>query len=205
MTIGSDIAEALSDIGIGFTILRDSGNISGEYLEYRIIQTQATEPFISDPLEATTAHNTETKPGDVLVFENDVVAIVMDQVAEVFENETISNASILWHANVSGELKRFSGEAWDYSYSYEHESSFYSVKSDCYGLLTEKRTELLQDESAGQIEVTSQMLYLPSSYGAQELDRYEPVSGEYYKIESIEKRQFANIDVCRISEDTRQS
>ena len=35
------------------------------------------------------------------------------------------------------------------------------------------------------------------------MDRYEAVSGEFYRVETIKKRRYSGIDVVELGEDTR--
>ena len=48
MTIGPDIAEAIDEVGTSFIIVRDSGNVTGEYLYFKP-NAQVTKPFIATP------------------------------------------------------------------------------------------------------------------------------------------------------------
>jgi hypothetical protein len=63
--------------------------------------------------------------------------------------------------------------------------------------------DLDTDEQLGLIGIKKDELYIPKSYGIQVLDRYQPVSGEYYQVESIKIRRFPGVDVAILGEDTR--
>ena len=82
---------------------------------------------------------------------------------------------------------------------------FVSIKSDAYSLLTEPLfSGYLDTESElANIGIERQELYIPSSFGIQTLDRFEPTSGEYYIVESIRTRRFPGVDVVVLGEDTR--
>ena len=206
MGTGDDIKGALQDVGTSYTLIRDAGHISGEYLDFEL-NTQVTKPFIREFfLEAVLPYDTEVIAGEVIRFNDDGRAfLVMNRTPAKFEDETISYESVLFKCNVSGELKRFSGETWD-AQTYRHKSAWELIRSDCYGLLTEKLfgTDLIQDEEAGQLGVEAQVVYIPHVIGVQALDRYEAVSGEYYKITFVEERKFDAVDVCHVEEDTRE-
>jgi len=205
MTIGDDLKSTFGEVGSSFTVIRAGGNVIGQYLDYDL-NAQVTKPFIREYfLEASIGYDADIVAGDVI--EIDVLEknyLIMNMTSQVFENEVISKEAVLYKCNVSGELLRFSGEGWDSSY--RHRQQWDTVKSDAYGLLTEKLfgTDLTQDEQLGQMGLEASILYLPSNYGAKPLDRYEYVSGEFLKIQVVEKRKFDNIDSCQIAEDTRQ-
>ena len=55
----------------------------------------------------------------------------------------------------------------------------------------------------GTIGIEKHEMYIPSIYYVQELDRFSPASGEYYRVESIKQRRFKGVDVVVLSEDTR--
>lgn len=207
MGIGDDLKTVLSEVGSAFTIIRDAGNVSGEYLDSEV-NRQVTKPFIREFFtEATLAYDTDAVAGDVI--EIDILEkqyLVMNKTPEMFEDAINTQECVLYKCNVSGELLRFSGEGWLIDTTYQHNQQWDTEKSTAYGLLTEKLfgSDLTQDEELGQIGVEAHELYLPSSYGATALDRYEYSSGEFLKIEVVEKRKFDNIDICHIAEDTRE-
>ena len=206
MTIGPDIKEVLSEVGTAFTIKRDSGDVTGEYLDYTP-NTQVTKPFIREFfMEVMLSYDTVANAGDII--ELDVPAqhyIVMNLTPDMFENEIIKKDGVIYKCNVSGELLRFSGEAdWPDS-TYRKLEHLQLVRADCYALLTspEFGGELDENEPIGYLNMDEQELYLPSSVGIKELDRYQPVSGEYYKVTAVKKRRYPNVDVALLSEDTR--
>lgn len=203
MSIALDIKLVLEEIGTSFVVKRDSGDVSGGYLDYEM-NRQVTKPFIREFfLEATFQHDSVAVNGDVIEFSDGRRFLVMNDTAENFEDTLISREVVLYMANVSGELLRASGEV--FTSNYRRETSWDTVKSDCYALLTNRLfgTDLQQDEELAQIGIESQILYLPTSIGVQSLDRYQPQSGEYYKIEQVIKRYFPAVDVCYLAEDTR--
>jgi len=205
MSLGEDIEEAIEDVGTAFTILRDSGDVTGEYLDFEI-NTQITKTFIREFfLEATLSYNTSAIAGDLIKFDiTENVYLVMNKTPELFENAIITNECTLYKANVSGELLRPSGEAWD-TQTYHKETQWNSIKSNCYALQTEALYghDLDTDEELGLIGVENHELYIPHSTGVQKLDRYESVSDEYYRVETIKTRRYGNVDVIELGEDRR--
>jgi len=203
MSISLDIKLVLQEIGTSFNVKRDSGDVSGGYLDYEM-NRQVTKPFIREFfIEATFQHDSVAANGDVIEFSDGRRYLVMNDSPENFENELISRETVLYMCNVSGELLRASGEVWDTNY--RRGTSWEAVHSSCYAVLTSRLfgTDLQQDEELAQIGIESQVLYLPSSLGARSLDRYQPASGEYYKVEQVIHRYFPAVDVCYLAEDTR--
>ena len=205
MTIGDDIADVLGEVGSAFTILRDSGNVTGEYCEI-ILNAQVTKPFIFSYFrEVTLQHDTEAVSGDVLEFAiTGDRFLLMSANAEEFQNEIVTMNGVLYGANVSGELLRPSGERWP-NQTYHKEQGWEVIKDDCYALLTESLYghELNTDEEIGQLELQKNEMYIPASVGIQVGDRYRPVSGEHLKVETIKPRRYKAVAVCQVVEDTR--
>ncbi len=205
--IGDDIKEVFGEVGVSFKIIRDSVDLSGEFLD-SASNEQITKPFIREFfLEASLSFDTLVIDGDVIEFlpsgETGEKYLVMNKTAEIFENEVIGFAGVLYRSNVSGELLRPSGEsAWDDSY--RKKTEFEVVRSVSFGLQTEPLFGgELEDVELGLINIEKHELYLPSRYGVKELDRYSPVSGEWYRVESIKTRRYKGVDVVVLGEDTR--
>ena len=206
--VGLDIKDVLEEIGTSFTYLvrPDSGELGTQYLDYEM-NRQVTKPFIREYfLEAMFPYDTDAVGGDVIKFLDGRIFMIMNITDENLFNESLGKEAVLYKCNVSGELRRASGEAsWDTTYSYQRSTVWESIAIPAYGLLSEKLfgTDLEQDADFGQISLEAQILYLPNSYGAKVLDRYSPKSGEYYKIQAIRTREFDSVDVCHVVEDTR--
>lgn len=208
MSIGPDIKEVLEEIGSPFTILRTT-TISGEYLRHKP-NKQVTKPFILEFfLETELAYDTQVVPGDVInVPTLNSKYLVMHRQGLDLEGEVYKYDSILYKANVSGEILRevLSGDDdADFVQTYHRETVWTSVKTTAYGLLTESffGNELDQQDFA-QLKIARNELYLPSSYGIRVMDRYSPASGEYYKVTAVKKRVYSSVDVVNVEEDTRQ-
>jgi len=204
--IGEDIKSVYIDVGVSYNILRDDEEISGEYCVYKI-NRQVTKPFIQEFfLEAQLPHDTQLVPGDLLEFQTDKrVFMLMNKNPTMFEDEIVNYQGILYKCNVSGELFTPSGEIWD-PQTYHKVTVWKQKKAVCYGLQTEPLFghDLETDEELGQIGIERHQFFVPHSVGIETLDRYEPVSGEYYKVEEIKRRRFPGVDVVELSEDTRE-
>jgi len=205
MSATDSIKNALEKAGFGVTYLRSSGNVSGEYMDAEP-NAQITKPFIREFFqEVMLSYDTVANVGEVI--RNDVTNdcfLLMNKTASILKNDVIFFDGVLYKCNVSGELFRPSGEAgWDSSY--RKTTSWETIESDCYALQTEPLhgIELGVDEELANIGIENHELYIPSSIGIQQLDRYQPMSGEYYKVNSVKKRRFPGVDVALLEEDTR--
>ncbi len=204
-TLGDDIKAVFTEVGTAYNIIRDAEVLSGEFLD-ETLNRQVTKPFVKEFfLEVSLPFDTRAVGGDVIQFTEDSRTFLIVHInPEDFENASVTQESVLYKANVSGELLRPSGEGWDSNYQPQMDVMT-SVQTSVYGLLTERLfgPDIEQGVVIGQIEIEGQSLYMPSRYGVQPLDRYQVGSGEYYKIEAIEERRFNGVDVCKIVEDTR--
>ncbi len=205
MTVGEDIKDALRDIGSLITIFRDSGNLSGEYVDTET-NAQVTKPFVREYfLEAMVSYDTDLISGDA--FEMDITGIrylLMNKTPFMVENGVGNYDSVFYKCNVSGEILRPSGEV--RSTDTLRIVPVYDVeKSNCFALLTEPlfSGDLETHEELGLLGIKKEELYIPSSFGIKVLDRYQPVSGEYYVVESIKAHRFPGVDVAILGEDTR--
>ncbi len=201
--IGIDIKEAYVEVGTAFTIIRDAEDLSGEYLDFDI-NRQATKPFIRGFfLECSLPFDTSGETGDILSFDTTQDKyLVINKTPDVFENEIIEYSGVLYRCNVSGELFRPTEAR---SEQYRTGTTWATIKTNAHGLQTETLfgTDLDTDEELGLLGLESDELYLPKSYGAQVLDRYQPSSGEYYRVESIKTRKFPGVVVIKLGEDQR--
>lgn len=208
MSIGLDIKLVLEEIGTAFNIKTPSGeaDTTGGYLDYEM-NRQVTKPFIREFfLESVFPYDTDVITGDVIELQDGTVRrfMIMNKTVENLEGEGLAHEAVMYLCNVSGELLRPSGEVFD-SHTYRRDTAWEEVQTESYALLTDRLfgTDLLQDEELGQIGIEAQVLYIPHRVGARPLDRYQPTSGEYYKIELVAERRFPGVDVCYLAEDTR--
>jgi hypothetical protein len=201
---GEDILEAFEDIGTSFTILRPGTDFDPEYLNSQL-NRQVTKPFTREFFrEGTLPYNTEAVAGDIIAFEpTGEKFLITNRTPKVFENQIISYECVLYKCNVSGELRRYSGETFDGDYRLVR--VFETIQSNCYALMTEGLFGhgIESDEELARFGLANQECYMPLSYDPRLEDRYEPVSGEYYVVESVKKRRFENVALLELKEDTR--
>ena len=210
MSAATSIKNGLRKAGISITILRDSGDVTGEYANVEPNQ-QVTKPFIKEFfLEALMSYDTVAIPGDVIEFDTSGDRyLLMNKIPSFVKNAVILNDGVLYKCNISGELFRPSGEdAWDSEY--RKRTQWETVSGDtgltCHALQTEPLhgIEIESDNELGQIGIENHELYVSSSFGIRQLDRFQPGSGEYYKVSSVKKRRFPGVDVALLEEDTRE-
>lgn len=205
MTIGPDIEEAIKEVAVGFTILRDNGNITGEFLRSEP-NAQITKPFIREFfLESVFTYTSVVEVGDVIEF--DVTGdkyLVMNKTPEIFENEVILYNGVLYKCNVSIDIRR-PDDTGGRDAQYHKKTSWSLVKASVNALLVTPLygIDLETDEELGLIGVKELELYIPTSIGLQELDRIIISSTEYYRIETVKKRRYSAVDICDIGEDVR--
>src|SRR5574343_394455 len=115
MGIADDIKAAYIEVGTEYEVLKPTGaQYSGEFLMAES-NAQVTKPFVREFfLEAAMPFDTNAAPGDVITFTpTGIRYLLVTKTAELVENALIEHSVVLYKANVSGELLRFSGEARD--------------------------------------------------------------------------------------------
>ena len=202
MSLGPDIKLVYDEIGTQINVL---GGASGEYIDFEI-SAQATKPFIREYfLSGNFQYETQAEAGSIVEFVNTAdYYMVMNKTAEQFENEVIEYNCVLYKCNVSGEILRPSGEVWD-AQTYHKVQQFSLVDSNCYALQTEPMygNDMDLDEPFGASDIKKVFLYIPKSYELQRLDRWQPVSGEYYMVDTILPRRYPAVDLVILEEDNR--
>jgi len=201
MSIGLDLKNTLIEVGSHLSLSGEIG--SGEYVDFEP-NAQVTKPFIREFfLEATFPYDTSGETGLVVNLDDVGDFLLMNKIPEKFENETFQYNVVLYRCNVSGELWRPSGETRDNYYHQEME--FEKISPTVFGLQTDPLfgNIIEEDEELGVLGISRNELYLPTYYGIQPHDRYQPASGEYYLVETVLPRRFTGIDVVRLGEDNR--
>jgi len=202
---GDRITSALEKVGSPYTIIRSAGNISGEYATFEYV-SQATKPLSLEHFrKADVACNTSIVAGDVIDFaETSERFLIMNMLPDLFKGDIIVYGSIWYKCNVSsGELLRPSGETW--GSDYHKETQWETIKDDCDAMQVAALygNSLEDDQEMALLGLQKDEVYLPHSVGAQPLDRFQPASGEYYMVGTIESRRFPGVDVLIVHEDHR--
>jgi hypothetical protein len=203
MSIGPDIKEVLAEVGIGFTIVRDSGDITGGYFTSKP-NTQVTKPFIQEFfLEARLSYDTVAVVGDIIQLDvTSDIYIVMNKAPRLFENAVFENNCILYKCNATANILRPSDVRGD---DYHMRTIWEAFASGINVLITTPLYghSLEADEELGLIGLELHELYIPSSVGIRSLDRIRISSSEYYRVETVKKRRYSAVDVVQLGEDVR--
>jgi hypothetical protein len=129
----------------------------------------------------------------------------MNLTPDLFENEVYEYQGVLYKCNVlAGKLERFSGEDWD-DQTYKKDFVWDVIDDAIFALQTESLFghSLETDVELGMLGLERHELYIPSSYGIKALDRFTPVSGEFYMVTTIKSRRYDGIDVAELETDRR--
>jgi len=208
MSVGEDIKDALTEVGVTYTILRDSGDIDGEYglLEY---SAQVTKPITIEHFRrGMTPYDTQITTGDVVEFPViDERYLATNMLAELFENEVAHYDTVFYKCNISsGKLMRPSGERWDDPLDqYHKETEWETIKSGVNAMQVAALygNDLEAEEEIALLGLNKNEVLVSHSVGARVLDRWQPASGEYYQVSVIETRRYPDIDVLIVEEDHR--
>lgn len=202
---GDGIKKAHIAVGLTFTVIRDSGNLTGEYCIIKQ-NRQVTKPFIREFFQEARFHyDTEVIAGDVIQTSDGRHFIVMNLIPSALINEVIENEVVLYKCNVSGQIMRFSGES-DWNDDYDLQHPMVVIRENAYALMTEALfgNDLESDEELGHIGLKNSELYIPGTYGIQVHDRYNAISGqEQYMVNTLSKRKYDNVNVALVGEDNR--
>ena len=209
MTIGFDIKDVYREVGAAYAATRPGPGSSGEietgYLDFEL-NRQVTKPFIREYfIEASLPHDTIAGVGDVIEFTADGRKfLLMNLTPDLFENEVFEYQGVLYKCNIlAGKLERFSGEEWDSNYKKDF---VWDLIDDAIpALVTESLFghSLETDVELGMLGLERHELYISASYGIKTLDRFTPVSGEFYMVTTIKSRRYDGIDVAELETDTR--
>lgn len=202
MTLGDDYKEVIYEIGSQFTIIRDSGNVSGEFVRIKL-NAQVTKPFIREFfVEADFSYDTAVIAGDVVVLGDGRAFLVMNITPHLFEDEAYRRTAVLYKSNVIGTLYR----PREIKVGYNTRIVWQIVKQSVYGLFTESYYghELNDDAPVGPVTSLAMDGYIPHTVGCKKGDRLWISDSEYYQAESIMTRRYDNVDVVQFGEDTRE-
>ena len=208
MSVGLDIKDALEEVGVAYTIIRDTGNISGEHglLE---ASSQTTKPLTLEHFrKSMLPYDTQIVTGDVVRFDVvDETYLATNMLPELFENAVAHYDTVFYKCNIlSGELLRPSGETWDDPMNQYHKDTEWEVvKSGIKAMQIAALygNELDTDEQLALLGLKKDEVLIPHSIGVHVMDRWQPVSGEYYQVSMVETRRYPNIDVLMVEEDQR--
>lgn len=206
MAIADDIKAAYIEVGTEYEVLKPTGEqYSGEFLMAEG-NSQVTKPFVREFfLEAALPFDSNAESGDLITFtETGIKYLVVTKTADLAENALIEHSTVLYKSNVSGELKRFSGESRDAQLRIV--PVWDTIRSPAYGTMVESLYggELDEREAFVNQPIYRYEMYVPSAYGIKIDDRYSPVSGEHFRVFQVKAWSFEGIDIALLEEDTRE-
>jgi len=205
MSIGPDIKEVLAEVGSAITIIRDGGNITGEYTMYAS-NAQVTKPFIREFfLEGVLSYDTAAVIGDVIEFNTSGDKfLLINKSPAILENETYKYDSVFYKTNIVADILRPTSSTRPVQ-TYHSATVWEYVKRQVNILITTPLYghELDIDEPIGQMSLEVHEMYIPTSVGIRVQDQVRVSHQEFYKVDSIKPRRYDGIDVVELSEDTR--
>jgi len=205
MTTAGDIKDIIIAAGAAFTIIREAGNVSGEYATYTLTN-QATKPITLEHFrQGYMPHDTNAAAGEVVEFDDtNERYLLTNKLPSILWNDVVRYSAVFYKCNVnSGELLRPSGEVRDDQYHMK--TQWEPIKNNCDAMQVASLygNDLEEDKALGLLGLKKDEVYIPHSVGAQVMDRWQPASGEYYQVSVISTRRFPGVDVLIVEEDNR--
>ena len=212
MGIQQDLKAVFEEVGMGYTILRSGGNITGEFLDYTP-NTQVTKPFtIEHQLQVEFAFDTKAVVGDILQFTNDGRKyIVMHINEETFENSTITKSGVLYRLNVVVNITRLPA-----AIDYKTAATWTDVLLNVDALLESKEYGARIDTTPKPIEGIPRftfVAYMPNSVPVVKDDRitvqgYVPrfpnTAVQHLRVDQVDDFTFRGTTVLYLREDARK-
>lgn len=203
--IGPDISEVINELGVAVEILRTPTNIA-EKIIYDM-NSQATKPFIREfHRDGSFSSDTKIESGDILhVLKTEEHLMVMNKTPDMFENEIVEYASVLYKTNFPSTAKIATPGPQVRGADYNLTESWIDTVAKAYGVIADKLqgSNIDQEEPTGQIQIWAIEAFVPASYDVKPLDRLYISATEYYKIEKVEKYRYPGILALDLVEDTR--
>jgi len=205
MSIALDVKDAIIEAGVATTILRDSGNVTGNYIKYDL-NAQVTKPFIREHfIELMLPSDYPAEVGEIIQVDvSGIKYMLMSTTPNMFENSVSYYSAVMYKTNVVVDVKRPSEDDWP-TQTYHKVTEWTTVAADVNALLSDPLfgTDLETDQQIAFYDVFVGELYIASSVGIEVNDRIRIVSDEYYKVETVLRNRFNGVDVCKVVEDSR--
>jgi hypothetical protein len=205
MSIGPDIKNTLVEVGSSYTILRDSGNITGEHI-WTKPNAQVTKPFIREFfLEGWFSYDTEAVVGDILEMDTSGKKfLVMNKTPDLLENQIYRYSVVLYMCNIVADVLRPTDQDPDDRWRVSTEWSYVARGINCLITTPLYGHELTREDEIGFLEIEVYEMYAATSIGIQALDRIRISSNQYYKVETVKPWRYEGVDVFELREDTRE-
>jgi len=205
VSIGPDVADVLDELGAAFTIhYVDGSTATGEKLDYDTFPEHSSEFIRMFFFAVTLIYNTIVVKGNIISLHG-MYFLVTNLTPTLFEDAVVDNIAVLYRCNISGGIiQRFSDDP-GFDADFKRVSNWADVYSNIYALQTEDRfdTSLDDFDDVMKVPAGTQILYLTGEYVLKVGDRWRVSATEYYKVETISVRRLDNINIVKLSVDTR--
>jgi hypothetical protein len=208
MSLGDDVRDAYIETGTGYVIKKSGeADSASEFCSYDVPE-QVVRPFPREfILEGAFPYDTAVNEGSVIKFSDGRHFMVLSKIGVQFANALYEYQTQIIKCNVvNGRILRSTSENW--ANNEYHKVPIWSIIHEgVIGTITESLTgNILDDrEDVGFLTNKNLDLYVSdSNYDLQVMDRFQPVSGESYRVDSIRKRVFPNVLLANLTEDTRE-
>jgi len=204
MSIGPDIKSTLEEVGSSYTILRDSGNITGEYT-WTKANAQVTKPFIREFfLEGWFSYDTEAVVGDIVEMNiSGKKFLVMNKTPDLLENQIYRYSVVLYMCNIVADVLRPTDQEPDDRWRVTTLWSTIASQINCLITTPLYGHELTREDEIGLLGISVYEMYAATSLGIIALDRIRISSNQYYKVETVKPWRYEGVDVFELREDTR--
>lgn len=200
MSIGPDLKEAMNEIGV--TALIVNKPLITEKVQF-VLNKQVTKPFIREFFtEIVLVYDTAIESGDTLQI-GTIRYLVMNKTPSYFEDAIIKHTGVLYKANAVGYLQR---QDVSRGTNLQKVQTWLTISGE--NPVDVLMTEALYDnklvaEELGELGFEKHEIYIPNRFGFKIQDRFYIDADSYYRVITVKKRKYQNIDVCEIDVDTR--
>jgi hypothetical protein len=201
MSLGADLKEIFTEMGMSYTVARNSVTVGSEYGEV-IINSQATKPFIVlNFLKLVVPYDSVILGGDHVIFVDGREYIITAKNPEYVENALIKSECVLLKTNGSVKIERPSEE--DDGNEYDDAIEWTEVTLSEPVLLTEslRDQESIVDD-IGTFEDHGMELYISGVIGIKIGDRLHD-GDDKYVIETVKRKRYDNVHMASLGLDTR--
>jgi len=199
--LGPDIAEVIEELGSTFTIVRTG--LTEKVLSN--LRELARDPaFQERHFDAVLSYNTAINSGDIIQSGGENF-IVMDKSTDDFEDSVVKCNAVLYKCNLPSTTKILIPTETTNETTFAVTVSWSIRLGTVYGLLFPgARGAVLNQENITGKELTYKLMcFVPDFYGVERYDRFYLSASEFYRVEDIEKHQYAGIHVLSLVEDER--
>lgn len=205
MTIGSDIAEVFTEVGNPCQIIKSDGSIIDAYFDVDSHSVSSTTFIRQNCLDAVFAYDLDVEQGDVVLYDDNIYALVMNLKPELFQGDIVVQSAYLVQCNTStGVIYRKGTTRVNYkTVNTWGDPLFSNVAALQYAGDEDAPKELIKD--AASIEEEKHALYVSAFVDIHIGDRWMLTPGtKPYQVYAITDRKFEGLHKCLLFEDERE-